>query len=79
MSPSEKAKNGGNVASQEPLVPCFQYVRIPANQKEPYEQLTAMLPLNKEGMVPAGDQIPALVKPRFANKNQGFSSEVLKH
>jgi hypothetical protein len=72
---SEKKKAAGAL-SNKPLVPCFKYVRIPANTNEPYEQLTAMLPLNEDGTVLAGDQIPNLVKGFFADNNKGFSNEV---
>jgi len=75
LPPSEKEAAQSN-SEQKNLVPCFKYVLIPANPKEPYKELTAMLPLNEDGMVPAGDQIPNLVKPCFAGA-KGFSSELL--
>ena len=56
------------------LVPCFEYLMIPANEHRPYEVVTAKLPLRDDGCVPAGDQIPNLVKSHFAN--QGRSQTV---
>lgn len=60
------------------LVPCFTYVRIPANEREPYEEIVAMLPLQENGTVLAGDQIPALVKPKFADRSKGLNHQVLE-
>jgi len=59
------------------LVPCFTYVRIPANDADLVEELTAMLPLNEDGCVPAGDQIPGLVKPLFADRGGGVDEGLL--
>jgi len=56
------------------LVPCFEYLMIPASEHRPYEVMTAKLPLRDDGCVPAGDQIPNLVKSHFAN--QGRSQTV---
>ncbi len=60
------------------LVPCFKYVRIPHDEKEPFEELWAHLPLTADGMVPAGDQIPGLVKPKFAAQGHQVSESAVQ-
>ena len=83
LSPEEMAAEiseaGGDTAALAgKLVPCFKYVRIPVDKNEPFEELWAHLPLNPDGTVPAGDQIPGIVKSAFAKQGHHISEGALQ-
>lgn len=56
----------------------FAYVKIPVDENEPYEELSAVLPVDEFGKKPPGDRIPFIVKSMFASRSKGIDEETLR-
>jgi hypothetical protein len=67
--PTPQAPGSGNVVT-------FRYVRIPAHEGEPYEELVAEVDAGVDGSGVGGDKLPIIVKPRFAaDASNGIKDE----